>query len=235
MPSFCVTSAGVRSPEPAAPIQCTSGHAGCALATPAERPTAAAPATAAAQVNVVETTEHKTPTLLVPRPGDTRYTSPQESQVLRPPAVEIDEMAAIHSHFCAHVSVWAKKVGSDTEQRQEKRRRRRRQPNRRRRRKLRQPDRRGLRQPNLRHPDWELRQTDRRRRRHLRQSDLRGREFGQRIQTQACSGPAAWADPTPAPASGDPAAPGGSPTMRHPAMPAPGYPTVNYPHRRWPL
>ena len=37
-----------RSPDPAAPIQCTSGHGGCAEATPVVRPTTAAPLVTAA-------------------------------------------------------------------------------------------------------------------------------------------------------------------------------------------
>src|SRR6185312_10025757 len=48
MPLYVVRSAPVRSPEPAAPTQCTSGQVGSAPAVPADRPTNAAPATAAA-------------------------------------------------------------------------------------------------------------------------------------------------------------------------------------------
>src|SRR6476469_4162905 len=47
MPLYVVRSAPVRSPEPAAPIPCTSGQVGSAPAVPADRPTNAAPATVA--------------------------------------------------------------------------------------------------------------------------------------------------------------------------------------------
>src|SRR5687767_14320030 len=155
MPSFWVTSAGVRSPEPAAPIQCTSGQAGCALAIPAERPTAAAPATAAAQVNVAKRRNITPQPFSAPTRGYAIYIAPGVSGVT-PTAAEIDEMAQFTRTSAPRCPFGRKRVGSDTEQGQEKRRRRRRQTNRRRRRKLRQPDRRRLRQTNLRHPDGEL-------------------------------------------------------------------------------
>src|SRR3954470_7683062 len=52
MPLYVVRSAPVRSPDPAAPIQWTSGQPGSAEAVAAERPTTAAPVTAAAQATV---------------------------------------------------------------------------------------------------------------------------------------------------------------------------------------
>src|SRR6476620_4145652 len=51
MPLYVVRSAPVRSPEPATPIQCTSGQVGSAPAVPADKPTSAALATAAALVS----------------------------------------------------------------------------------------------------------------------------------------------------------------------------------------
>src|SRR6185369_8493554 len=53
MPLYVVRSAPVRSPDPAAPIQCTSGQPGAAEAVVAERPANTALAAAAAQASVV--------------------------------------------------------------------------------------------------------------------------------------------------------------------------------------
>ena len=107
MPLYVVRSAPVRSPEPAAPIQCTSGQAGSAPAVPADRPTNAAPATAAAPASAEIRRNIRTPTLLGP-PGPSRSSSPQPSHVL--PRWRRDRRnGAIYSHFRARLSVWAKR------------------------------------------------------------------------------------------------------------------------------
>src|SRR5829696_4634090 len=75
-------ASGPRSPDPAAPIQWTSGHAGSALAVPANSPTAAAPAVATALPSV-EIRRNIGAQPFLTRPGHSRGTSPQLSHVLQ--------------------------------------------------------------------------------------------------------------------------------------------------------
>src|SRR3954454_629927 len=69
MPSLVAMSFAVRSPEPAAPNQCTSEQPGAAFAVPAVNPTRALPATATAQAAAFIRRNIKPPT----RPAKTCY------------------------------------------------------------------------------------------------------------------------------------------------------------------
>src|SRR6478609_12133544 len=69
MPPLAAMSFAVRSPEPAAPNQCTSGQPGAAFAVPAVNPTRALPATATAQAAAFIRRNIKPPT----RPAKTCY------------------------------------------------------------------------------------------------------------------------------------------------------------------
>src|SRR5690242_16515563 len=70
MPPLAAMSESVRSPEPAAPIQWTSGQPGSAFAVPAVNPTKALPATATAHTAALVRRNIKPPT----RPAQIRYT-----------------------------------------------------------------------------------------------------------------------------------------------------------------
>src|SRR6476620_2248151 len=82
MPPLAAMSYSVRSPEPAAPNQWTSGQPGAAFAVPAVNPTRALPATATAQATALVTRNIKPPT----RPARTCYLrdlSPHRSHALQ--------------------------------------------------------------------------------------------------------------------------------------------------------
>src|SRR6478752_9908698 len=106
MPLYVVRSAPVRSPEPAAPIQCTSGQVGSAPAVPADRPTNAAPATAAAPASAnIRRNINPQPFLVLPEPS--RSSSAQPSHVL--PRWRRDRRnGAIYANFGARLSVGQK-------------------------------------------------------------------------------------------------------------------------------
>src|ERR1044072_5987913 len=82
IPAFAAMSYSVRSPEPAAPIQGTSGQPGAAFAVPAVNPTKALPATATAHAAALARRNIKPPT----RPAKTMYMrdlSPHRSHALQ--------------------------------------------------------------------------------------------------------------------------------------------------------